>query len=87
MINSQGNFQVRLYTILIQQVGTTFIDQYRGYCFQKCIFYAGKKIFNNFPLSLTGFKNDKVKFKAALRKDLNTHSYFVDEFFIRKFNV
>jgi len=42
---------------------------------------------NSLPPSLTALKNDEVKFKAALRKDLNTHSYFVDEFFMCKDNV
>ena len=35
--------------------------------------------------SLTIFKNDKAKFKAVLRKYLNTHSFYsVDELFICK---
>ena len=40
-------------------------------CIQKRTFYAGIKIFNSLPLSLTILKNDKVKFRAALRKYLN----------------
>ena len=53
----------------------------------KNICYAGINIFNNSPLGLTPFKNGKVKFKAGLRKDLNTYSYFVDDFFICKDKV
>jgi hypothetical protein len=70
MINSQEDFQtqIHLYTVLIQGVGTIFKDQYWRCCFKKWIFYAAMKIFKSFPLSPTAFKNDKVKFKATLRK-------------------
>jgi len=37
-------------------------------CFQKSTFYAGIKIFNSLPPSVTILKNDKAKFKAAFRK-------------------
>jgi hypothetical protein len=51
-------------------------------CFQKCTFYAGIKIFNCLPCSLKILKNEKAKFKVALRKYLNEHSFYpVDEFF------
>jgi hypothetical protein len=49
---------------------------------QKSTFYAGIKIFNSLPSSVTILKNDKAKFKAALRKYLPTPSFYsVDEFF------
>jgi len=41
-------------------------------CFQKSTFYAGIKISSSLPASLTFLKNDNTKFKAALRKYLNT---------------
>jgi hypothetical protein len=51
-------------------------------CFQNGTFYAGIKIFNSLPCSLTFLKNEKAKFKLALRKYLNAHSFYsVDEFF------
>ena len=51
-------------------------------CFQKCTFYAGIKIFNCLPRSLKILKNEKAKFKIALIKYLNKHSFYpVDEFF------
>jgi len=37
-------------------------------CFQRSTFYVGKKIFNRIPPGVTILKNDKAKFKAALRK-------------------
>ena len=50
-------------------------------CFQKSTFYAGIRIFNRLPLSLISLKNEKTKFKVALRKYLNTHCFYsVDEF-------
>ena len=53
--------------------------------FQKSIFYAGMKIFNSLPSSVTVLKNDKAKCKAALRKYVHTHSfYLVYEFFCVK---
>jgi hypothetical protein len=41
---------------------------------------ADIRIFNSLPLSLINVKNEKAKFKVALRRYLNTHSiYSVDE--------
>jgi hypothetical protein len=54
-------------------------------CFKKSTLYADKKIFNTLPCSLTILKNEKAKFKLALRKDLHTHPFYsVDEFFMCK---
>jgi hypothetical protein len=39
-------------------------------CFQKSTFYAGIRIFNRVPLTLLSLKNEKTKFKVALRKIL-----------------
>jgi len=50
--------------------------------FQKSTFYTGIQIFNSLPPSVEIFKNDKAKFKTALRKCLHTQSlYSVDEVF------
>jgi len=50
---------------------------------KKSTFYTGIKIFNSLPRNLTILKNEKAKFKAALRKYLNTHSFYSgDEFFM-----
>ena len=54
-------------------------------CFQKGTFYAGIKIFNSLPPSVTILNNDKAKFEAALRKYLHTCSFYsVDKFFVCK---
>ena len=54
-------------------------------CFKKSTFYAGIKILNSLPQSLTILKNEKAKLKVPLRNYLNTHtSYSADEFFMCK---
>jgi hypothetical protein len=56
-----------------------------GIIVQKSTFYAGIRIFNGLPLGLISLKNEKTKFKVALRKYLNKHSFYsVDEFFMYK---
>ena len=51
-------------------------------CFQKGVSYSGIRIFNSLPRSITNLKNDKTQFKVALKKFLNTHSFYsVDELF------
>jgi hypothetical protein len=51
-------------------------------CFQKSTFFAGIKNFQTLIPIVTILKNDKAKFKAALRKYLHAHSFYsVDEFF------
>jgi len=57
-------------------------------CFQRSTFYAGITIFSSLSTSVTIPKNDKAKFKAALRKCPHTHCFYsVDEFFICKDNL
>jgi len=54
-------------------------------CFQKSIFDTGIKIFNSLPPSVAILKNDRAKFKAALRKYLHTHPFYaINEFFMSK---
>ena len=73
--------QSHLYTILVHRVSTIFIDQISTYLLFKSTFCAGIRIFNSWPCNLTFLKNEKTKFKVALKKYLNTHClYSVDEF-------
>jgi hypothetical protein len=62
-INTRNEHQLRK-----TNANTSFI-------FKKNTFYAAIKIFSMLPPSVTTLKNDKAKFKAALRKYLNTHSF------------
>jgi len=55
------------------------------YLVLKITFYAGIKIFNNLPPSVTIIMYDKAQFKAALRKHLHTHLFCsADELFMCK---
>ena len=75
IISYQEKFfkQIHLYTVLKQGINVIFIDQ--PIFFQKNRFYDGIKIFNSLPPSVTVLKNDKAKFKTALRKFLHAHSF------------
>ena len=65
--------QIHQYTILKQGVSIIFIDLS---CFQKSTFYVGMKIFSNLPCSLTILKNEKSKFKVAIRKYFNIYFFY-----------
>jgi hypothetical protein len=45
-------------------------------CFQKQDFYSGLKIFNSLPLAILKCQNNKLHFRAALRKYLVSHSFY-----------
>jgi hypothetical protein len=54
-------------------------------CFQKRTYYAGIKNLNNLQSSLKSLVNEKAKFKVALKRYLNTYSFYsVDEFLVSK---
>jgi hypothetical protein len=42
--------------------------------------YAEKKIFNILPCTLTGYMSERIQFKAALTRYLNTHSFYIVRF-------
>jgi hypothetical protein len=49
--------------------------------FQKSTYYSDIKMFNNLQSGLKSLMNEMAKFKEALKRYLNTYSfYFVDEF-------
>jgi hypothetical protein len=86
-VSNQENFQTNscIHNISIRTKHLLHRANANLSCFQKSTFYAGIKIFNSLPHSLTVLKNEKAKFKLALRKYLNTHSFYsVDEFFMCK---
>jgi hypothetical protein len=87
IISNQKNFQkyTSINTINTSHKHHLHRPNANLYIFQKRTFYVGIKIFNSLPHSQIILENEKAKFKAALRKDLNTHSlYPVDEFFVCK---
>jgi len=49
--------------------------------FSKSAYYAGIRIFNILLSNLRSLTNKKAQFKVALKRYLNTHSFYsVDEF-------
>jgi hypothetical protein len=58
------------------------------YFFFNCTFYAASNFSTFLARSLTIFQTEKTKFKAAIRKYLNTHSFdSVDAFVCIKINI
>jgi hypothetical protein len=54
-------------------------------CFQESAYHAGIKIFNNLSSNLRSLTNKKVQFKVALKRYLNTCSFYsVEEFIMFK---
>ena len=83
--NSQTNSYIYTHSIITSNKHHLHRTNANLSCFQKRTFYVGIKIFNSLPNSQTVLKNEKAKFKAAVRKDPNTHSFYpVDEFFMCK---
>ena len=55
--------------------------------FQYGVYYTGVKIFNNLPLELKQLIKSPMKFKVAIRKNLDSHCFYtVDEFFNLNWN-
>jgi IS1 family transposase len=54
-------------------------------CFHKSTYNSDIKIFNNLRSSFKSLMNEKAKFKVALKRYLNTHTFYsVDEFLLSK---
>jgi hypothetical protein len=54
-------------------------------CFQKSTYYARIKFFNNLPSDLKSFMKEKARFKTALKRYLNTCSFYsLDEYLLSK---
>ena len=81
IINNQENIQTNSSAHNINTRNYHYLrsSNTNPFCFQKSKFYAGIKIFNSLPASLTTLKNKNVKFKAAF--------YSVDEFFKCEINL
>ena len=78
VISNQENFQISSSIISINTCNKHHLHRPNANpsCFQKCTFNVGTNIFNLLTPSLSVLKNDKAKFKVALRKYLLTHSVF-----------
>jgi hypothetical protein len=83
IISNKENFQINpsVHNIDIRNKHHFHRPNANPSCYQQNTFYAGLKVFNVLPPSVTILKNDKVKFRAAYRQYLNAHSFYsVDEF-------
>ena len=50
--------------------------------YQKGVYYSGIKVFNDLPRALNDIASKPGKFRSALKKFLQTHSFYsLDEFF------
>jgi len=90
IINNQENFQTNSSTHNINTQNKHHLHRPNANlsCFQNSKFYAGIKMVNSLPPSLTILKNDKAKFKAALRQYLNAQSaYSADEFLCAQWHI
>jgi hypothetical protein len=57
-------------------------------CIQKGVTFSSIKIFNALPRSLVKLKNEKFRFKHALRRYLKYHSFYtLEEFFSSNSNI
>jgi hypothetical protein len=61
-----------------------FIGQMPTYFFFKSTsyVYVGTNNFNSLPPSVTVLKKDEAKFKAALRWNLNTNTFYAVDYFL-----
>jgi hypothetical protein len=61
IVNNEGNFQTNssIHNINIRNKHHLHRPNASLSCFQKSTFYAGIKIFNSLPCSLTSLKNEK----------------------------
>jgi hypothetical protein len=50
-------------------------------CFQKSAYYAGIKIFSSLLSNVRSLKYKQTQFIVALKRHLNTHSFYFDEEF------
>jgi len=90
IINNHENFQTNssTYNINTRNKHHLYRQNNNLSLSQKKTFYAGIKIFNSCPSNLTILRNDKVKFRAALRKYLNIPRFTLWLiFFLCKYNI
>jgi hypothetical protein len=85
LLNNQENFQPNSSIHSTDTaISTTCIDQMPTYLvFKKVHSMPVSEFSTDSLISLISLKNENTKFKLALRKYLNTHSFYsVDEFFM-----
>jgi hypothetical protein len=86
-VNNQEYFQTSsaLHSVNTRNRHDFHISAANLSCFQRSSCYSGIKIFINLPCSLKRLVNKKTQFKAALKRYVNSHSFYcVREFLIFK---
>jgi hypothetical protein len=89
IVNNQENFQTNssIHNINTRNKHHLHRPNANLSCFQKSTLYDGIRTYSDLLHSLTSLKNEKAEFKVALKRYLNTHSFYsVDEFFMCKNN-
>lgn len=83
IVNNEDNFQIRLCTIVIQEIRTIVIDH-----MPRRMYSMLALNFQHLSLSLTSLQNEKSQFKVGFRMYLHVHSfYFGHEFLVFKNGV
>jgi hypothetical protein len=89
VINSRQHFEVNTEIHNIN-TGTKFDLHYPSAhlaVFQKGIYYAGIKVFNNLPIAIKGLSHNIKQFKLELESFLYSHLFYtLDECFKHKTN-
>jgi hypothetical protein len=89
IVNNQENFQTNSSILNINTRNKHHLHRPNANlsCLQKSTVYDGIRIYNSLQRSLTSLKHEKAKFKVALKRYLNTYSFYsVDGFFMCKTN-
>jgi hypothetical protein len=85
VVNNQQHFQTAIYGVNPRTRDHLHRTTANLSCFQKGAYFAGIKIFNSLPSDLRSLTNEKAQFKVALKRHLNTNSFYsVQEFLMFK---
>jgi hypothetical protein len=83
ILNNQEHFQINsaVYSVNTRNKNQLHTPIANLSCFQKSVYYAGIKMFNSLPSSLTSLIHKKEQFKIAFKRYVITQSFYsVDEF-------
>ena len=82
-VNTKKNFKhIHLYVILIQRINTVFIDQLSAFMFSKKYMLYWHKNIHQFTTLTDRSDERKAQIKPALRRFLNTYSFYLGNEFL-----
>jgi len=67
-----------------RQRNNLYLPQANWTIYQKGAYYSGIKIFNNLPLEIKNVAGNQKKFKIALKKFLQTYSFYTIEEYLNQ---